>query len=229
MRNIIYRIREIIDSKGISERKFCLEVGVSNGFLNKVSDIGTSKLTKILSRYPEINPLWLLNGTGKMYTANPQSNNFMNGDFEPQMNGNDEKINNSDVYDLLEKHFPESEMKELDKQLNLLTKIIKTNKEEDVTNCYESIYCSIELLKSYLEHYDVYYNMTGVIEDLRKKKVGIDVVIKEFKEKIAVEKELYKIIEPYAGVINEIYNKVSDFNEMHDRLYCYDEEKDTKK
>ena len=66
--NIVDRIREIIDYKGISERKFCQEIGVSNGFLGKVSDVGSSKLKKILDKYPEINPGWLLTGDGEMLT-----------------------------------------------------------------------------------------------------------------------------------------------------------------
>ena len=60
------RIKQIIEYKGISVRKFCRETGLSNGFLDRVKDIGVSKLNKILSTYNEINPLWLLNGEGDM-------------------------------------------------------------------------------------------------------------------------------------------------------------------
>lgn len=63
---IISRIKEIIDYKGISVRRFCMEIGVANGFLDKVKDVGSEKLLKILNTYPEISPEWLLTGQGPM-------------------------------------------------------------------------------------------------------------------------------------------------------------------
>lgn len=66
MTTIIDRIRQIIDYKGVSERLFCKEIGVANGFIAKVKDVGSSKLNKILYTYPDINPVWLLTGEGEM-------------------------------------------------------------------------------------------------------------------------------------------------------------------
>lgn len=63
---IIERIKQIIDYKQISVRKFCIEIGVSNGFLDKVKDVGVEKVAKILYTYPEINPEWLVTGNGNM-------------------------------------------------------------------------------------------------------------------------------------------------------------------
>jgi len=73
MTTVIERIRQIIENKRLSERYFCREIGVSNGFLNKVNDVGSDKLNKILYRYPEINPIWLLTGNGSMLVTNTQS------------------------------------------------------------------------------------------------------------------------------------------------------------
>lgn len=66
MTTIIGRIKQIIDYKRVSERFFCKEIGVANGFLSKVKDVGSSKLNKILYAYPDINPIWLLTGEGEM-------------------------------------------------------------------------------------------------------------------------------------------------------------------
>ena len=63
---IIDRIKEIIKYKGISTRKFCMEIGVANGFFDKVRDVGTEKALKILNRYPDISPEWLITGKGAM-------------------------------------------------------------------------------------------------------------------------------------------------------------------
>ncbi len=63
---IVERIMQFIDYKGLSKLKFYNQVGLSNGFLDKVKDIGASKIQKILGAYPEINPMWLITGVGEM-------------------------------------------------------------------------------------------------------------------------------------------------------------------
>ena len=63
---VIDRIKQIIDYKKISTRKFCIEVGIANGFFDKVKDIGTEKVLKILDTYPDISPEWLLTGKPPM-------------------------------------------------------------------------------------------------------------------------------------------------------------------
>jgi phage repressor protein C with HTH and peptisase S24 domain len=63
---IIDRIMQLIKYKGINKRKFYIETGLSNGFLDKVKDIGASKIEQILITYPEVNPEWLLTGKGEM-------------------------------------------------------------------------------------------------------------------------------------------------------------------
>lgn len=63
---IVTRILQIIKYKGINKRKFYIETGLSNGFLDKVKDIGVSKIDHILNAYPEISVIWLITGRGKM-------------------------------------------------------------------------------------------------------------------------------------------------------------------
>ena len=43
-----------------------LEEPTKNSFLDKVKDIGASKIEDILNSFPEINPEWLLTGKGEM-------------------------------------------------------------------------------------------------------------------------------------------------------------------
>lgn len=71
--SVIDRIKQINQYKGISVRQFCIEVGIANGYLDKVKDVGSEKLLKILNRYPEISPEWLLTGNGPML-KNDQKN-----------------------------------------------------------------------------------------------------------------------------------------------------------
>lgn len=63
---IVRRILQIIEYKGINKRKFYIETGLSNGFLDKVKDIGASKIEHILNIYPEVSMEWLLTGNGNM-------------------------------------------------------------------------------------------------------------------------------------------------------------------
>lgn len=64
--SVIDRIKIINEYAKVSARQFCIEVGIANGYLDKVKDVGTEKLKKILNRYPEISPEWLLTGQGPM-------------------------------------------------------------------------------------------------------------------------------------------------------------------
>lgn len=63
---IVDRIREVIKYKGISARSFYQRIGVANGFLDKAKDVGSEKLARIASEFPEIDPVWLLTGSGSM-------------------------------------------------------------------------------------------------------------------------------------------------------------------
>ena len=67
---IVDRIMQIIDFKGINKRKFYIETGLSNGFLDKVKDVGVSKIEDILKSYPDINTEWLVTGKGDMLKPN---------------------------------------------------------------------------------------------------------------------------------------------------------------
>lgn len=67
---ILKRLKQYIDSKGISIAAFEQSVGMSNASFGKSlknnGAIGTDKLEKILSVYSEISPTWLLTGEGEM-------------------------------------------------------------------------------------------------------------------------------------------------------------------
>lgn len=60
------RIQQYIDYKGISNSKFEIEVGLSNGYWRKTKSISSSVVEKILRIYSELNPLWVLTGEGEM-------------------------------------------------------------------------------------------------------------------------------------------------------------------
>jgi len=59
-------VLEIIDLKNINKSTFYKLTGLSNGFLDKVKDIGASKIESILNVFEDINPEWLITGKGSM-------------------------------------------------------------------------------------------------------------------------------------------------------------------
>lgn len=69
-KNTLHRIKEYIDYKGISIRKFEESVGFSNGSFGSQyknnKTIGVDKVEYILQTYKDINPVWLLTGHGSM-------------------------------------------------------------------------------------------------------------------------------------------------------------------
>lgn len=77
---VVGRILQVIDYKGISKSRFYRETGLSNGFLDKVKDVGVSKIEYILKTYPEINSDWLLTGNGDMLKSKSSELVSMNPD-----------------------------------------------------------------------------------------------------------------------------------------------------
>ena len=67
---ILERLKEYIDSKGISVSAFEKSIGMSNASFGKSlknkGAIGTDKLENILIVYPDLSPDWLLTGRGEM-------------------------------------------------------------------------------------------------------------------------------------------------------------------
>lgn len=73
---ILERIKDFIDTKGISISAFERSIGMSNASFGKSlkngGAIGTDKLENILNTYPEINPNWLITGNGSMLKSDEQ-------------------------------------------------------------------------------------------------------------------------------------------------------------
>lgn len=69
-KSTVQRLKEYLDYKGISIRKFEESVGFSNGSFGSQyknnKTIGADKVENILNVYPEISAEWLLRGRGEM-------------------------------------------------------------------------------------------------------------------------------------------------------------------
>jgi repressor LexA len=77
------RIIAYLDAKGISRSAFYKKTGLSNGYLNKVKDLGSDKIKSIISCYPEVDLVWLVTGNGNMITKDKA----INTDQKPKPTG----------------------------------------------------------------------------------------------------------------------------------------------
>jgi hypothetical protein len=60
------RMLQFIEFKGIKKSNFYKQVGLSNGYLDKVLELGSDKIESILKFYPDLNVYWLVTGEGEM-------------------------------------------------------------------------------------------------------------------------------------------------------------------
>ena len=67
---IVDRIKSFIEYKNISLRKFDESINMSKGYMSRQiksnASVGGDVLEKIIDAYPELNPIWLLQGKGEM-------------------------------------------------------------------------------------------------------------------------------------------------------------------
>src|SRR5690554_4547826 len=71
--NVKERLKQFVDSQGITIRAFEQSIKASNGYVNSISkSIGLDKLEEILDVYSNLNIEWLLTGKGEMLKKDPE-------------------------------------------------------------------------------------------------------------------------------------------------------------
>lgn len=72
-KSVNQRIRRIIENKSLSVNAFANAISVAQGtlasMLNRGSEPSTKTINAVLSAFPDINPDWLLTGSGEMYLS----------------------------------------------------------------------------------------------------------------------------------------------------------------
>ncbi|MDR0573038.1 MAG: hypothetical protein LBG96_03230 [Tannerella sp.] len=81
------RLLDFLAYSGISQKKFEVNCGLSNGFVDKVGDsIRTNNLNKISTVYPDLNINWLKTGEGSMLKSDPNNVQFNDLKVAPSKN-----------------------------------------------------------------------------------------------------------------------------------------------
>ena len=96
--NIKERFAEFIQYKGLSRRKFQEKIGVSNSYIQNISNsIGKDILNRISIQYPELNTDWLLTGKGEMLKNSNAGVNINQGGGNIIGQGNHNNIKTGNV------------------------------------------------------------------------------------------------------------------------------------
>lgn len=66
----VTRMQAYITFKGLKKSEFYRTVGLANGYLDKVKELGSDKVESIITKYSDINLEWLITGKGPMIKEN---------------------------------------------------------------------------------------------------------------------------------------------------------------
>ena len=82
------RINYLIERFGISKNQFAKEIGTSSAMISKITtkdiNFGVDVLEKIISRYPEVNFIWLLTGQGQPFNNGTTEPSNLMSNFGPE-------------------------------------------------------------------------------------------------------------------------------------------------
>lgn len=124
------RILQVIENKTITPYRFCKNLGLSMGYLDKRGAIRTDKYLKIIEYLNDINPEWLLTGKGEMFKKEDLKiniNNSKTGDINSNnINIKDSRVADNENIEYLKMQLSQCKTnnEHLQKQIKLLEKTI---------------------------------------------------------------------------------------------------------
>lgn len=168
--NTVERILQFIEYKKISKRKFAASIGISHSLIGKANAIGSDKLEKIISKYPELNINWLLTGKGNMLTDAID----MQGGIEYDMHDDTEYQKRHS--EILEKNWDvwknENYILENDKKILAENFLFTTYYQKNIQFLYQLPIKKLSdkiatLKKEYQDYYLDYYTLLSAINNFK--------------------------------------------------------------
>lgn len=108
--------------------------------------------------------------------------------------------------------------------MTLLDRLVKHSKCEYTRDEYSGFETNVEMINVWLQNYSLQSKFIKAYDDFVDNKISYKELIVAFKKDCKVEIELLKILHPYKNIISEIYDKISSFNDLHDRLFSIDDD-----
>lgn len=235
METNIERLHAYILGKGLSYRAFEQSIGMSNGVIGRAisrkTDIASAWLSKIIDVYSDMNPIWLLSGVGNMLKKEPDldknetnskllDDENMNTHFESKKNirvPKDEK-GQLDI-NAIEKNFKAAEA-----MITIQDKIFKMNGLTKPHSNIIGIYSDLQICSDLVTYYALSSKVKNAVEKHHSGDLSLDDVKKAISEYAPVLRSLNLEIMPYQLIISELCDKLREFDETHDRIYCIDTE-----
>lgn len=128
MNTIKDRILGIIEANGMTQYRFETLCGLSSGYIKSIGeDVGSTKLAKILSKFPNISPDWLILGEGPMFKKDitSEAHQEEEGGTNANSDGHD-VLNKSKKYDF----DVEEEIRQLRNEVERLKERLEVKNEE---------------------------------------------------------------------------------------------------
>lgn len=202
MTNISARLTAFIESLGISKNAFAKEIGTSSALISKLTtqdtDFRIDFLDKIITRYPDFNPKWLLTGIGDMMLTNISETKKVRPQMTPEQL-EDFKRNINQVRKTAKgyKNRLQSELSfEHPELLETLDNVI------DFTTIIEQI---TDVIDQYFYIYDPEIEMTSPI---KKSDINAPASYEEYK-KLMIDEA--KTLQPYSEHIENTINSLYTF------------------
>ena len=96
MERIVERLERYMEIKGLNDNKVTVDCGLSVGLIGQArkgkSDIGKRSVDKILSKYQDLNRVWLLTGEGEMLNHDAPIQQVI-GEQNTAVQGNGNNVN----------------------------------------------------------------------------------------------------------------------------------------
>jgi RNA processing factor Prp31 len=200
----IDRLYEYFEYKGIKPTNLEREIQLSNGYFSiqrkRKADIGETALKKITDYCRDLNPTWLLTSNGEMLL-----------DFTKGITGGE----NPDT---------DKEFNEINNELGVLETLLHANKRaKEVSDKFDNIRGKLIVIETYTKQYELLNRMISVLTGYSQKQVKMNDVKEEFKANIETIFEIVSILEPYSEAINGLFEKLSEFDNRHDKIFLIEE------
>lgn len=242
MSTLTERLQTYMDYKGLNYNQVTVQAGLSIGQIGRAiksnKGLHSDSIEKIINTYQDLNPEWLLSGSGDMIKNelgrkdkdSVERFDKMNTQNEPPLNRSAEIQGNDKEENEAKQNDKELIMQEIPRINGIRSKILQTKedqrsllsllrsyeilqkkyKEQDVVSEVDSLLMSC---KSFINSYDPSYNLDEDFELYMTKKIDFEEFeYRYYKKYIAIEKPIREVLKKYVTTLRDMQNDLVNFH-----------------